>query len=468
MSPSPGPAAAPAAIETHTIDFIPHEERRGKPWHQFTLWFGANSVIVSVVTASIIVGPTMGLGWSVVAIIVGFALGSFFSAFHAAQGPKLGIPQMVQSRAQFGYVGGILPMIIALINYLVFFAASPAICGQLALALWGWDPFIVTIAVTLITFVVALYGYDLAHRLAKYLSVAAVVVFGVFTILMLRPDGIPGAVPVADAGFDLALFFTGIAITFVYSAGYAPYIADYSRYLPSDSSVAATAWWTYAGIAASSIWLFLIGAYLFAATGYEPDVIGSVLGVTDAFSPIFTGLFVIVVIAIQVLQGSLSMYAGGNTLISVATSLRRERTEVNPSLRVRLLGLVPFAIVCAVVAIIYTMAFTEVFSYALGIVLLLLIPWSAINLTDFYILRRGRYDVAAIFDPRGEYGVVNWAGILSFVIGFLVQLPFANLLFYVGPVAQAAGADFAWIPGIVVSAVAYIVLTRLMRRPVTA
>ena len=38
-------------IETHTIDFIPASERRGKPWHLFTLWFGANSVIVSVVTA---------------------------------------------------------------------------------------------------------------------------------------------------------------------------------------------------------------------------------------------------------------------------------------------------------------------------------------------------------------------------------------------------------------------------------
>ncbi|MBN9619159.1 MAG: cytosine permease, partial [Actinobacteria bacterium] len=248
-----------SAIETHTIDFIPHSERRGKPWHLFTLWFGANSVIVSVVTAAVLVGAGMSFAWSVAAMVIGFALGSFLAAFHSAQGPQLGIPQMIQSRAQFGYFGGIVPMLIAEVNYLVFFAAAPAICGLLTNAIWGWNVYVVAVVVTVVTFVVALFGYDLSHRIAKYLSVASVVVFGILTILLLSHTGIshPTTGNLHHGGFSTGLFLTGVAVTFIYAAGYAPYIADYSRYLPESTSTRAAAWWTYAGIAISGIWLFV-------------------------------------------------------------------------------------------------------------------------------------------------------------------------------------------------------------------
>jgi purine-cytosine permease-like protein len=34
-----------------------------------------------------------------------------------------------------------------------------------------------------------------------------------------------------------------------------------------------------------------------------------------------------------------------------------------------------------------------------------LIPWTAINLVDYYLIRRGEYDVEAFFGPSGgQYG----------------------------------------------------------------
>lgn len=462
---SAGTVVQAGAIETHSIGFIPENERKGKPWHLFTLWFGGNSVIVSVVTAAILVGSGMSFAWSVAAIVIGFGLGSFLSAFHSAQGPQLGIPQMIQSRAQFGYFGGIIPMVIAVLNYLVFFAASPAICGLLLNALWGWNVYLVAVVVTVVTFVLALYGYDLAHRVGKYLSVASVVVFGIFTVLLFTHTGIPA--PTTEnlgGGFQLGLFLTGIAITFIYAAGYAPYIADYSRYLPKNSSTAATMWWTYAGIALSGIWLFVLGAYLTSVTGFSFDTLGSVLRVSNSFSPVFTALFVIVILLIQVLQGSLSMYAGGNTTISIATSLRRIPEAKLSSLRVRLAGLVPFAALCLIATIAYSASFTDAFTYALGVILILLIPWSAINLVDFYFVRSGHYDVKAIFEPTGKYGKYNAAGIVSFFVGFVVELLFVNLGYFVGPFAGALdGGDLSWLIGIVVSGGCYFFMAKKQR-----
>jgi purine-cytosine permease-like protein len=53
------------------------------------------------------VGPSLGLDllWSVVAVVLGVLFGTLFMAFHANQGPSMGLPQMIQSRAQFGMRG---------------------------------------------------------------------------------------------------------------------------------------------------------------------------------------------------------------------------------------------------------------------------------------------------------------------------------------------------------------------------
>ena len=153
-------AASSLSVETHTIDFIPLSERHGKPWNLFTLWFGANTVIISVATGALLVSKGVGFGWSVLAIVLGFGLGTFLAAFHSAQGPKLGIPQMIQSRAQFGYVGGVVPMLVAEVAYIGFFAANPAIAGLVANAVWGANVYLVVVIVTVITFVVALFGYN--------------------------------------------------------------------------------------------------------------------------------------------------------------------------------------------------------------------------------------------------------------------------------------------------------------------
>lgn len=249
-------------------------------------------------------------------------------------------------------------------------------------------------------------------------------------------------------------------MTFVYAAGYAPYIADFSRYLPSSTSIAATGWWTYAGIALSGIWLFALGAYLFVATGYESDVLGSVIQVSDAFTPVFTVVFVCAILAIQVLQGSLSLYSGGNTLLSLVHSLQRGKTPIEPSLTSRLASLLPFCAVGLIAAIVYTASFTTLFGYALSLVLLLLIPWSAINLVDFYFIRKSRYNIEAIFDPDGEYGRVNSAGMWSYAAGVLIPLPFASLGFYTGPIATALGFDLSWLIGTIVAGGVFYVLSR--------
>ncbi len=87
------------------------------------------------------VGPALGLslGWTVVAGILGIFFGTLFMAFHASQGPVLGLPQMVQSRAQFGYRGVVLALIGTLFTYVGFNVVDVVIIKAGLHSIFGWN-----------------------------------------------------------------------------------------------------------------------------------------------------------------------------------------------------------------------------------------------------------------------------------------------------------------------------------------
>src|ERR1700738_3833066 len=85
-------------------------------------------------------------------------------------------------------------------------------------------------------------------------------------------------------------------------------------------------------------------------------------------------------------------------------------------------------------------------------------PWTAINLVDFYLVRKGHYSIREIFNPRGMYGKWNWRGLLAYGIGFVVMIPFFSTGLYTGPVAHAlGGADVGMLVGLPVAGIGYLV-----------
>lgn len=102
--------------------------------------------------------------------------------------------------------------------------------------------------------------------------------------------------------------------------------------------------------------------------------------------------------------------------------------------------------------------FVEKFGEFLAVLLYLFTPWTAINLVDFYWVRRGHYSVREIFNPRGMYGRWNWRGLVAYGVGFATMVPFFSVEgLYVGPVARGlGGADIAMLVGLPVSTFVYL------------
>ena len=105
-----------ALIEAHSIDYVPLAERHGKVWHLWPVWFMGDARLATLAVG--VLGIVMGANflWTAIAVTTGCAFGTFFMAFHSTQGPQLGLPQMIQSRPLFGYMGALLVWGVALIG----------------------------------------------------------------------------------------------------------------------------------------------------------------------------------------------------------------------------------------------------------------------------------------------------------------------------------------------------------------
>jgi NCS1 family nucleobase:cation symporter-1 len=98
----------------------------------------------------------------------------------------------------------------------------------------------------------------------------------------------------------------------------------------------------------------------------------------------------------------------------------------------------------------------------LNVLLFVFIPWSAINLTDYYLVRRGSYDIPSFFTPRGSYGGVLWRGMVAYLLAVAVQVPFIDQAFYTGPlVGPLGGIDISWVVGGVAGVVFYLIAVRV-------
>src|SRR5579864_8309777 len=122
--------ASGTLIEKRSIDYVPLAERHGKVWHLWPVWFAGDAHLATLAVGVLGIALGGNLLWTAVAVVLGCLLGTFFMAFHSTQGPQLGLPQMIQSRPQFGYTGALLVWAVALVAYVGYNAFNTVLAVQ--------------------------------------------------------------------------------------------------------------------------------------------------------------------------------------------------------------------------------------------------------------------------------------------------------------------------------------------------
>jgi nucleobase:cation symporter-1, NCS1 family len=440
-----------ASIETRSIDYIPESERHGALLSQFTLWLSANLQITAIVTGALAVVLGGDVFWSLVGLLAGQLLGGAVMALHGAQGPQLGLPQMISCRVQFGVYGAVIPIVAVCLMYVGFSASGAVLAGQAIGQLLHVDDGLGIAIFSCAIVIVTLFGYRVIHALGRVSSVIGVAAFlYMFSRLFAHHDI---AALLAIRHLSVNQFLLAMSLSASWQIAFGPYVADYSRYLPRETPALGTFTAVGLGSVLGSQIAMTFGVFAAALSGqqFEHHEVAYIVGLGSS-GTIAALLFFCIAFG-KVTVTSLNAYG---SFMSMATIVSGFRGGLRISMLHRFLYIVAMVGVAALLALTGRHSFLKGFEAFILFLLAVFTPWSAINLVDYYFITRSRYDVPALSDPNGRYGRWNMTGILIYLIGILVQMPFLSTSFYTGPlVATLGGADISWILGLIVPAGLY-------------
>ncbi|WP_245617455.1 purine-cytosine permease family protein [Amycolatopsis taiwanensis] len=437
--------AAPT-VEVRTIDQIPENERHGRARDLFTIWFGSNIMVLTVVTGALsttVYG--LPLGWALLGILIGNLVGGIFMALHSAQGPQLGVPQMVQTRGQFGVYGSLLVVVLVIIMYAGYFASNLVLGGQsLHIVAPGVSVPLGIVIVGVVSVVATIFGYKLIHTYSKIMTVTAGLALLLAFCWILFVHGVP--TDLFGRGTVSATGMLGtISAAALWQIAYAPYVSDYSRYMPKGTGSKPSFWATYGGCVLGSVLPMILGALTGAIVGGD-DPVGGLAQLTPGISTV-----ILIVLSLGVANtNAMNLYCGVLCVITVGQTLRRSWVP-------RAGGRAVVAVAVFAVALLLALAgkdnFLVVYQNFIALLLYVLTPWTAINLVDYYLVRHGEYDVMSFFRADGGvYGRFNGPAIIAYVVGIVVQVPFFSSDLYTGPVADLlGGVDVSWIVGLLIT-----------------
>lgn len=450
-------ALAPSQVETRSVDFVPHAERFGKSRDLRNVWFVGNVNLTAMATGVVALSLGANLIWTIIAVVAGSLFGTFFMAFHSAQGPQLGLPQLVQSRAQFGYIGAALTVwIFALANYIAYNTSDAILSGSAMNQIFKIPAEVGFFIAAGIATVIAIYGYAQIHFVNKILYWPSMIALGLMTIgVVVRGKFPEGAFDLSN--FQLAPTMTAFVIIAGFQLGWAPYVSDYSRYLPAKEGVRATFHSTYWASALSGVWVFGLGALASGPDGKLTPV-EAFKSVGDSIFSGFGTVLLILLLAGLLIVMSVNAYGGSLTLISMLDSFK----SVKPTKKLRVAALLVMGLtVWGIAQFVGEARFNTFYGNALVFLAYLFTPWTAVNLVDYFFVRKGVYVIGEIFKKDGIYGRWGWRGNTAYIIGLAAMVPFFVTTPYVGPIAKSLGSvDYSLFVGLPVSAIAYLILSK--------
>jgi purine-cytosine permease-like protein len=315
------------------------------------------------------------------------------------------------------------------------------------------------ILISVLAAILAIWGYDWLHRAFRILFWVSLPLYTLLTLAIVSGhlSAHVGGGHLAVGGFNWPAFVTQLASAASFNVTSAPYVSDYSRYLPRDTPRGRIILNVFAGAALSAIWLIALGAWLATHLGGDDGL----LAIAHAGDAVVSGLgSVLAAVSITALVATVGMnaYSSMLTFLTTLDSIR----PLHPTRRWRVVVIGGVTLVWVAVALSFG---TNVISYVnamLVIMLYFLMPWTAVNLIDYFLLRKGRYSILDLCRPNGIYGAWGARGLIAYGVGFAASVPFFVVPdVYTGPVAdRLGGVDIGWLVSLSVAGLTYLLLSR--------
>ncbi|MFC4766453.1 NCS1 family transporter [Effusibacillus consociatus] len=419
------------------------KDRTVGPLDYIFMWIGDGVNLGNMTLgASLVVAgiATLNIFQTFAAAIIAIGIISAIFALNDRLGYRTGIPYVVQLRMSFGQKGSIISSLLRGIPAIVWYGFQSWIGGtalnEIAKIVTGGafdNVAICFVVIQLVQIVLSMYGFHAIKWVETLVSVvimlALVYVFGV--LLTSHSDVIAEKWVQAKGSWGLPFF----AFIMMFMGNYAAIFlsaADYSRELKSGISDTKRGFLYFLPILIAYGFTLTIGAMLASATGITNPVKAFAVVVDNSYITLFVSAFIVM----------------GAVAVNMVANI------IPPTYVIQLLTKVKFKPAVAITGLLALGSFPWVLvqdssSKGLGMFILIysafLGPIVSILLVEYYILRQQKVNVPDLYKEDGPFAGYNPAAVLAMLIG--------------------AGAAFlkvelAWITGVVVAGIAYILLTK--------
>ncbi len=384
----------------------------------FPFWFGANATLYSFLVGFLgIAVLRLPVDLALEGVVLGTVLGSIPFALLSIVGPATGYPQIAQSRSSFGRRGAYLP---AALNWFstTGWSAVTFILGGLAFSLFLPIPFVVGVAIfAVIQIVVAFYGHNFLHRFEQVMAVILVGVFAAMSVVAVQ--GATAAVYTASGGGLAGFAFMTILAASI-PLSWAPYAADFSRYLARDTARRRVFVPAFLGMAVACIWVETIGVLLTTSLGSWGD---PVLVFAHAFGDRLVVPLLLLLVVNLLAANAPNLYSSGLSLLALDVPVRRGTSVLVGG---------AIATVLAVLGGTDRVAFYESWLF---FVEYWIAPWAAIVLISFFVFRHRGAEPSPDMAPPWRA-----SALAAYVSAVILAVPFMNRApRFVGPVSSALG-----------------------------
>ena len=365
---------------------------------------------------------------ALLAIIIGSIAGSVLLSMAGKIGSDHAVPSLIGIRPAFGLYGSYLAAVLNIIQLIGWTTFEILILSKAAEQLTNMHvTFVWNIIFGVIITLLGIFGplFLVKQWLSKF-AIWIVYASSAIILVTLLFQNLPNVM--SGEGKDMS-FFVALDIVIAMPISWMPLVSDYNRFAKTSKGAFIG---TLIGFSITNI-IFYVGGLLFG--------VGDISSIIISIQAILSGFILLVMIVDEIDNAFADIYSAAISSQSIFHNLNQRHLIIG------------FSIVSTILAIFVSIEGYEQFLFLIGA---LFIPLFGVLLTDYYVIKRGKYQNDMMYGNKiikiGYPAIIAWAigAVLYYLLSQLSPIYLAQL--------PTIGST---IPSLIISSLLYLLITKL-------
>jgi NCS1 family nucleobase:cation symporter-1 len=412
------------------IDPVPPKHRILGGFDYFILWSSLGVGLLVFSAGSFL--SEAPFYYALLAIIIGSITGSILLSLAGKIGSDHAIPSLIGIRPAFGLYGSYLAAILNIIQLIGWTTFEILILSKAAQSLTNLHvPFLWNIIFGIVIALFGIFGplFLVKQWLSKF-AIWIVYASSIVILVALLSQNLPNSI--SAVGKDMS-FFVALDLVIAMPISWMPLVSDYNRFAKTSRGAFMG---TLIGFSITNI-IFYLGGLLLG--------LGDVSSIIISIQAILFGFILLVMVVDEVDNAFADIYSAAISSQSIFRNLNQ---------RYLIIG---FTALSTILSIFVSIEGYQQFLLLVGA---LFIPLFGVLLTDYFVVKRGKYQIDKIYGNGNKMIKVGYPAIVSWSIGAILYFLLSQLSpIYVSQIPTVGST----IPSLITSSLLYLLFTKLIK-----